>query len=440
VTADTPPAGPPAVSRNPITLAGVALTTAAAIAFLTYVVLEQLGLVENPYAGLFGYFLLPGVFVLGLLLIPVGMWREARRRRAGRGPWRWPLVDFDRRPTRRIAAAIAVLTLVNLGIVAIAGVGATHYMETTEFCGQVCHEPMQPQFAAHQVGAHASVNCASCHVRPGAAGALQAKLNGTRQLYEIARGSFPRPIRAEGRVPGASDTCMSCHRPWFAPRDSTKVIREYAEDEPNTETVTTLDVFGSKIHWHARPDVQIDYAVSPADPAVVTYVRAVQAATEYLGPGVTAAPASGLRRMDCLDCHSRPAHAFSATAERAVDQAIASGQISRALPFVRREAVAALRAEYDSEAVALAEIERRLKAFYAARGPALAPDVSRAVDATQRLYRTNVFPRMKVTWGTYLPQNSHVDAPGCFRCHDDEHKATSGKIISQDCELCHKVR
>jgi hypothetical protein len=44
---------------------------------------------------------------------------------------------------------------------------------------------------------------------------------------------------------------------------------------------------------------------------------------------------------------------------------------------------------------------------------------------------------MNVTWGTYPNQLGHVDAPGCFRCHDDEHKAADGSVIRQDCELCH---
>ena len=39
----------------------------------------------------------------------------------------------------------------------------------------------------------------------------------------------------------------------------------------------------------------------------------------------------------------------------------------------------------------------------------------------QRLYSENVFPRMKITWGTYTNQLFHVDDTGCFRCHDDTH-------------------
>jgi hypothetical protein len=443
VNAEPSPAAAPPLGRNPLTLAGVALTTASAVAFVAYYVVDELGLLASPYAGLFGFFLVPALFLLGLALIPLGIWREARRRRAGRGPWQWPLVDVGNRTTRRVIVAVAVLTLVNLGIVAVAGMGAVHYMETNRFCGQVCHEPMQPQFTAHAAGAHARVDCVACHVSPGAAGAVRAKLNGTRQLYEVARGTYPRPIRAAGRVPGASDTCVMCHQPGFTVRDTTRVIREYADDEANTETVTTLDMTTRRIHWHARPDVVVEYAVSDADPNVVPYVKVTQggnAPDEYFAPSVTAAPTTPLRRMDCLDCHSRPAHTFSASAERAVDTAIGLGEIDRALPSVREQTVAALKAEYANEATALAAIADRLNQFYATRDQALAPQVARAVAAAQRLYRTNVFPEMKVTWGTYPTQLGHTDVPGCFRCHDDEKKTRDGRLVRQDCEICHSMR
>lgn len=434
-------AAAPATVRNPISLIGAALTTACALAFVMYVLAEAFGLVVSPYGGLFGFVILPALFVLGLLLIPFGMWREARRRRLGKAPWGWPVFDFGNRSTRRVALAVALLTLVNLGIIAVAGLGATHYMETTQFCGQVCHVPMKPQFVAHQAGAHSRVDCVDCHVSPGVRGMVRAKLNGSRQLYQVAVGNYPRPIHADGRVPGASDTCVHCHRPGFASRDLTRVFRDYGEDEANTETATTFDMLVSRIHWHARADVAVEYAVSATDVNVVTYVRTSQgggAPVEYFAPNVTAAPAGPLKKMDCLDCHSRPAHAFSATAERAVDRAIAAGEIDRAVPFVRQQTVAALKAEYDSEAAAVAAIEKRLTDFYAARGKS--PQVAAAIAAAQRLYRINVFPEMKVTWGTHLPQIGHFDAPGCFRCHDDEKKTREGKLVRQDCDLCHRER
>ena len=59
--------------------------------------------------------------------------------------------------------------------------------------------------------------------------------------------------------------------------------------------------------------------------------------------------------------------------------------------------------------------------------------------ATERIYRGNVFPGMHVTFGTHPNNIGHIDSPGCFRCHDDSHKAKDGKKISQDCETCHSI-
>ena len=61
------------------------------------------------------------------------------------------------------------------------------------------------------------------------------------------------------------------------------------------------------------------------------------------------------------------------------------------------------------------------------------------MDALQHLYGRSVFPSMKVTFGTYADNLGHNDFPGCFRCHDDSHKAKDGTTISQDCEVCHAV-
>ena len=45
---------------------------------------------------------------------------------------------------------------------------------------------------------------------------------------------------------------------------------------------------------------------------------------------------------------------------------------------------------------------------------------------------------MKVTWGVYRDNLGHTTSDGCFRCHDDSHKAKNGTTISADCEYCHK--
>jgi hypothetical protein len=65
--------------------------------------------------------------------------------------------------------------------------------------------------------------------------------------------------------------------------------------------------------------------------------------------------------------------------------------------------------------------------------------VEQAVSAVRAIYERNVFPEMKVTFGTYANNLGHVDSSGCFRCHDDDHKSKAGKAIGQECETCHAI-
>jgi hypothetical protein len=46
---------------------------------------------------------------------------------------------------------------------------------------------------------------------------------------------------------------------------------------------------------------------------------------------------------------------------------------------------------------------------------------------------------MKADWRAYPENIGHKDWPGCFRCHDDKHKSSGGKVITQECEACHAV-
>jgi hypothetical protein len=39
----------------------------------------------------------------------------------------------------------------------------------------------------------------------------------------------------------------------------------------------------------------------------------------------------------------------------------------------------------------------------------------------------------------YVNNIGHIDFPGCFRCHDDDHKSKDGKKIGQDCDTCHVI-
>jgi len=53
------------------------------------------------------------------------------------------------------------------------------------------------------------------------------------------------------------------------------------------------------------------------------------------------------------------------------------------------------------------------------------------------LFDRNVFPEMKVQWGTYPNHIGHNASPGCFRCHDERPSGT--KTLSQDCNTCHQL-
>lgn len=65
--------------NNPTTLIGSGLTTASAVTLIFYWIASLMtGSFRNPYLGLIFFLGLPGLFILGLILIPVGMWSRRK--------------------------------------------------------------------------------------------------------------------------------------------------------------------------------------------------------------------------------------------------------------------------------------------------------------------------------------------------------------------------
>lgn len=442
----------PSVTRNPTSLIGAAIATAMAMVFLALLALEMGGQLRNPYIGLLLFVAVPAVLVFGLILIPIGAWRQHRRIAAGRVGADWPVIDLRLPRTRSVIFGVALLTCVNILIVSLAAYGTVHHMETAEFCGTTCHTTMEPEWKAHAVSPHAKVACVSCHVGPGSEALVQSKIAGTRQLWQLFTNNVPAPVPAPVRtMRPATETCQTCHWAEKSHGDKLRTIREYADDEKSSETATVLQLHvgggrsdlrgGGGIHWHMNIDNKIEFISSDAQRQVIPWVKFTDRqgnVKEYAVDGVTPEQlAQGERRsMDCMDCHNRPAHTFEPTAERAVDTAIASGYLSRALPFARREAVAALKDEYPDGGAAKTGIETRLRKAYSSRSAA---EVTDLVAGVQEIYGRNIFPAMQVTWGTYPNNIGHVFFNGCFRCHDDNHKASDGSVIKQDCESCHAM-
>lgn len=437
----------PSAVRNPVSTIGMAIATATAVVFLALLAMEWLGAISNPYSGLVTFIAVPAGFVFGLLLIPIGAKWSARRRRLDPDAAEWPVIDLRDARQRMTLFAVVAMTFVNVVIVSSAAYGGMHYMEQRSFCGQVCHTTMEPEFVSQEAWPHAKVACVGCHVGPGVGSLIESKLAGTRQLWHLVTNQVPRPVPAPARSLGDTGaTCEGCHWRGRATGDVTRIVRDYASDETSSESVTTLRMHvgtanGPGIHTHVGLD--IEYVATDATRAEIPYVRVRHAdgtVREFVAQGVTPeqVAAGTKRQMDCTDCHNRPAHTYFFTSERAVDTAIALGRIPRELPFVRREALAAVKGDYADRAAAMSAIAARLTGFYTSRSVDQAI-VRRAVAGTQDLWAHNVFPAMRVSWGSYPNHLGHIDTPGCFRCHNEEHTAKDGKVISQDCELCHAM-
>jgi hypothetical protein len=101
----------PDAARNPVSIFGMAVATAAAVVFLALLTLELAGYLTNPYIGLLVFVAVPAMFLAGLLLIPIGAWWAARRRRRGVAAPEWPVIDLRDSRQRRILAGVAALTI-----------------------------------------------------------------------------------------------------------------------------------------------------------------------------------------------------------------------------------------------------------------------------------------------------------------------------------------
>jgi hypothetical protein len=443
------------LTRTRLGLVGALFTTVTGVLILTLLALSLTGFEGGPYFGLLAFLVLPGAFVAGLLLIPAGAWLE-RRRVARGGQAALPVFDLNDRTVRHKALWIAGLTVVNVIIVAVATYHGVHAMESPAFCGS-CHTVMDPEFSAYSRSPHQRVRCVECHIGPGASWFVKSKLSGAWQLVSVALHLYPSPIPTpvENLRP-ARDTCEQCHWPTKFVGDRLKIITHHEDDEVSTprRTVLLLKVGGLRasggqgIHHHVSPGVEVRYLADARREAIgtVEVQRSDGARKTYLpkgGAGPTApGPGVAWRTMDCIDCHNRPTHQFR-SAEWEVDEAIETGRLDRSLGFVRREGLKALRGEYASPAEARAGILEALTAFYRREMPDVLAfrraEVEEAAGVLAEAWARNVWPQMKIGWGTYPSQLGHVATAGCFRCHDEEHATAGGAALSQDCGLCHTL-
>jgi NapC/NirT cytochrome c family, N-terminal region len=448
-----------AVTRNGLSLVGAALTTAAAMLFVSLFVIASVGFDAGPYLGILTFVIIPGVFVFGLVLIPIGMaWQARRTRKAaerGESAPVLPVIDLNLGRTRNIILVFFAATTMNIVILAVATYKSVEVMDSTAFCGTTCHSVMNPEYTTYQRSPHARVACVSCHIGPGAGWFVKSKLSGSWQLISVNLKLYPKPIPTPvHNLRPARETCEQCHWPSKFVGDRLKILTHFQDDEANTQvdTVLLLRVGGLQgraskgIHWHVDPGVHIRYESDEKRDSIGTIelTRPDGAKTIFDSkPAADGEPGPGAgtawRTMDCIDCHNRPSHIYRMPADE-LDQAMAVGRIDKTLPFIHREAMKALQVDYGSHEEARAKIAEALRTFYAKSYPdADEGKVSAVAAALGDIYCDNVFPSMNIQWGSYPSHLGHQNSPGCFRCHDGEHVSVSGETIPNDCETCHTV-
>ena len=442
------------LANNAISLIGVGLTTASALILIGFWVIDVFGKggSANPYVGIIIDLCLPALFVLGLILIPLGiLLRRRKLRAAGQLPTEYPKVELSNPVFREALVFVSAATFLNFVIVGTASYRSVAYMDTPNFCGQTCHV-MAPEFAAYPAYPHSHVACTECHIANGIPGFIAAKLNGTKQLIHLALGTYPRPILQGGKVPAASATCVHCHNPGRFVGDKLMVTTAYGDDENNPVTKSLVlvhvggeDMAGHLSGIHGAHMGRIEYIATDNTNQTIPWVAKVNddgSTTEFISSDAKQ-PVTGQKRvMDCIDCHNRTAHSFD-TPEKSLNKAMLRGVVDPSLPFAHKEGLTLIKAEYASQVDGDAKIVSGFQDFYRTQHADVwkqkQSQIERSAKALSAIYDQNVFPNMKLTWGTHPNNIGHNDYPGCFRCHDGSHNTKDGKSIDNDCSSCHNL-
>src|SRR5450759_2427473 len=223
---------------NPISLLCTIMSVFSLVIIVVLLGLGATGAIANPYTGILAFMIGPAVLVLGLILIPIGIIVERRRQaRFGIVTATFPVLNLNDPGQRKGIMVFSGITAGILLLMTVTTWGAASFMESSEFCGQVCHQVMQPEDAGHTASPHARVECVSCHIGPGAPWLVKSKISGIRQVIAVAFNSYPRPIPApiEDLRP-SRDTCEQCHWPQRFYGDQLINFVHYADDQQNTMT------------------------------------------------------------------------------------------------------------------------------------------------------------------------------------------------------------
>ncbi len=450
----------PTLLRNYISFIGIAIAMASLTSFVLLLLMELTGSTENPYTDLVTFIFVPSILLFGLFVALLGALIERKRRRklSAAEVAAYPILDLNDPSRRRTLVAFICLSFVFLFMTAFGSYRAFEYTESVTFCGQACHDVMKPEFVAYNASPHAKVRCVECHVGSGADAYLAAKFSGMRQLWGVATGHYNRPIKTPvHNMRAATETCQKCHWSEKFHGDQLKVFNHYGYDEKNSldQTRMLIKVGGGDpnsgpvggIHWHMNVANEVTFIASDDRRQVIPWVRmkgadgkVVDFVTRDSGMSATDIERATKRKMDCIDCHNRPAHIYLSP-NQAVDRSLESGRLDVSLPFIKAKAVETLAKPYLTNDEAVRTIAADLDGYYRTSHPQIysshAAAIIGAIAEVQKIYQTNFFPEMKTDWKASPNNIGHLNAQGCFRCHDGQHFGPEGRVIRNDCAVCH---
>ena len=453
----------PPSSKNWLTIIGSIIAAINLLLILLLFVISTIFDKGNSNLGLYIYIILPGFLILGLLMIPVGMFLERRRiiKSLVHDTSQLPRLDLNDPSHLNAFIIFTITTIIILFLSTLGSFKAYHITESVEFCGTLCHQVMEPEHTAYMNSPHANVSCVECHVGSGASWYVKSKLSGLHQVYAVLTKTYPRPIETPLHdLRPARETCEKCHWPQKFYTRTLWTNKYFLADSLNTEWDIMLQMktgpeysgLGLKegIHWHINPDVNIEYLSDNDKRENITYVKYTNKATgdvtiyrndnNPVSDSLIAASTS--RTMDCIDCHNRPSHNYNSPTVY-FDKAMLTGAVSKSIPFFKKVAMGILRETFSDKDTALMKIEETLTSYYKSdlneyyeKNKDL---VNNSVASVQKAFSQNTFPKLKVTYDNYPEHIGHLESDGCFRCHNDSFKSDNGRTITRDCNLCHTI-
>ncbi|MFC1557430.1 NapC/NirT family cytochrome c [candidate division KSB1 bacterium] len=449
------------VSSNTVGKTGVVFITSSVVSFFIFEIAMISGVFTNAYIGLISYLLFPTLFIIGLILVPVGWFKH--KNETGLSTEELLKHDFHLTYIKggifgsNVFLIILILTAANVVFLVGLSTQMLHFMDQSEFCGTACHSVMGPEWASYQKSPHARVPCVECHVGEGVDALINAKLNGVWQIISSSFNLYSRPIPTPvHQLRPAPETCEKCHWPDKFYGSHMKNLIRYQMDEQSTPTYTTLNLkidagIGSNesgIHWHIAEENEVRYVSVYDERIKMIWVEVRQpdgTFRRFTNDRLMKYYSDELevRSLDCVDCHNRATHIYQVP-EIAVDELIEKELVDRLLPYIKREGLTAITRNYPDKEKGLQGVERHIREFYQRKYPdtyeAKTDQIDMAIRSLQEAYDRNIHQTMNIRWGAYKSHLGHESTDeGCFRCHSQKLKDNEGNYISFECTLCHSI-